>query len=198
MSVGHQVPGRAEARQGPKETAQGLCGVSRGEVSGHWGCLPRVPGRVALCSLTLPLDLGGTLVPSPEADMMAACGARKEKKVLSAGEALLFHPHPDSHQHPLHPPGGGSLWVTQQLESPGPVRVKGPSEQDRCWQRLGAQSPSLRGSGEGVGLAGPGRRPESREGGGVTCLPAQAVWTQPSTFPLLSTVGQAASVYGAC
>lgn len=117
----------------------------------------------------LPLDLGGTLVPSPEADMMAACGA-----------------------------GGGSLWVTQQLESPGPVRVKGPSEQDRCWQRLGAQSPSLIGSGEGVGLAGPGRRPESREGGGVTCLPAQAVWTQPSTFPLLSTVGQAASVYGAC
>lgn len=84
MSVGHQVPGRAEARQGPKETAQGLRGVSRGVVSGHWGCLPRIPGRVALCSLTLPLDLGGLLVPSPKADMMAACWATKGKKVLRA------------------------------------------------------------------------------------------------------------------
>lgn len=84
MSVGHQVPGRAEARQGPKETAQGLHGASGGC---EWtlGCLPRVPGRIALCSLTLPLDLGEPLVPSPEADMMAACGARKGKKVLRAG-----------------------------------------------------------------------------------------------------------------
>lgn len=78
--MGHQVPGSAEARQGPEETAQGLRGVSGDDGSGHWSSLPGVPGRVALCSLTLPLGLGEALVPSPEADMMAACGLGRERK----------------------------------------------------------------------------------------------------------------------
>lgn len=43
VSVGHQVPGRAEARQGPEETAQALRGVGGGGMSGHWSRLPRSP-----------------------------------------------------------------------------------------------------------------------------------------------------------
>lgn len=39
-----------------------------------------------LCSLTLPLDLGGPLVPSPEADMMVTCGARSGQTMLHGGD----------------------------------------------------------------------------------------------------------------
>lgn len=72
--------------------------------------------------------------------------------------------------------------------------VQGPSEQSSCWQRLSSWFPGLIGSGEGAGLAGPGRQPESRGGGGVSrACPPGPVWTQPSTFPLLSISVQADS-----
>lgn len=192
--MGHQVPGRAEARQGPEETAQGLCGVGGGGVSGHWGYLPRVPGRLALCSLTLPLDLGEPLVPSPEADMTAACGARRGQKAPHAGGPSC----PTPPWFPPAPPSPTWRWQSLRDTAAGLTgTIQGLSEQDNYWQCLGSQFPSLIGSGEDVGLAGPGRRPEHRAGmGGRRAVshacPPRPVWTRPSTFPLLSTMGQAA------
>lgn len=153
----------------------------------------QVPYGVGLYSLTLPLDFGTPFVPSPEVDMIAACGTRMGQKVPHAGGPLIPSPPQAPQALPPLP-----TWRPLPLNAAGLTwTLQGASEQSSCWQHLSSQFPGLIGSREGAGSAGPGRRPESWGGRGVShACPPGPVWTRPSTFPLLSATGQAASAHG--